>query len=161
MSSLLTTHLLKASGETDPGSIQYPVLTSGDSTYTMVNGKVYTDVTPYMIQSSQMGQSLMIPIIVMIVISMVGSIVVSSMGTEKENKTLETLLTMPVRRTTVVTGKLLAAAIMGLFYGVCYLVGMMFYANGMTSGMSSVNLNDYGLGMTAGGWILLFLILFL
>lgn len=122
---------------------------------------MYTDITPQQLSNSQMGEGLMIPIIVMIVITMVGSIVITSMGTEKENKTLETLLTMPVRRTTIVTGKLLAAAIMGLFYGVCYLAGMMFYSKGITSGLSSVNLNDYGLGMTPMGWAVLFLILFL
>ncbi len=161
MSEVLTTFILESQGKTDPEAIQYPILTTPDTTYTLINGKVYTNVTPAVIQSSQMGQSLMIPIIVMLVISMVGSIVITSMGTEKENKTLETLLTMPVRRTTVVTGKLLSAVIMGLFYGVCYLVGMMFYSHGMTSGMSSVNLNDYGLGMTPVGWIILFVVLFL
>lgn len=161
MSQVLTAAILKAEGETHPEAVQRPMLTTSDTTYTLINGKVYTNVTPAAIQNSQMGQSLMIPIIVMLVISMVGSIVITSMGTEKENKTLETLLTMPVRRTVVVTGKLLSAVIMGLFYGVCYLVGMMFYSHGMTSGLSSINLNDYGLGMTPAGWAVLFIVLFL
>ena len=142
-------------------NMEHPVVTANSQTHTLVNGKVYEGVTPYQISNTQLGQSMMIPIVVMLVITMVGSVVVSSMGSEKENKTLETLLTMPVKRTVIVSGKLLAAAIMGLFYGGCYLIGMMSYSNGLSSGLSSINLNDYGLGMTPVGWIMLFVILFL
>ncbi len=110
-----------------------------------------------------MGQSMMIPIIVMMVIVIVGSIVISSMGTEKENKTLETLLTLPIKRTVIVSGKLLAAAIMGLVYGACYLVGMMMYTNGLTSGLSgsSADISKYGLTMDALDWVILLIVLFL
>ena len=83
------------------------------------------------------------------------------MGSEKENKTLETLLTMPIKRTTIISGKLLAAAIVGLVYGVAYMIGMMFYTTGLTVGSTSVNLSEYGLALDAVDWILLMLILFL
>ena len=165
ISSLLSLSIMKTiTGNPDPAivyNLEHPVVTSNSQTHTLVNGKVYEGVTPYQISSAQLGQSMMIPIVVMLVITMVGSVVVSSMGSEKENKTLETLLTMPVKRTVIVSGKLLAAAIMGLFYGGCYLIGMMSYSNGLSSGLSSINLNDYGLGMTPVGWVTLFVILFL
>ncbi|MCQ2079099.1 MAG: ABC transporter permease [archaeon] len=133
------------------------------TSHTDINGKMHDDVTPYAIYSALMGQNMIIPIIVMIVIVMVGSVVISSMGSEKENKTLETLLTMPIKRTTIVSGKLLAAAIMGLVYGVCYLAGMMVYSNGITSGISggSVNLTSLGLAMSTLDWIILMIVLFL
>jgi ABC-2 type transport system permease protein len=143
-------------------AVEFPLLTASSDTHTLVNGKVYDAITPSEIYNAQMSQSMMVPIVVMIVISMVGSVIITSMGSEKENKTLETLLTMPVRRTTIVSGKLLAAAVMGLIYGVFYLIGMMFYTDGITSGVSSsVNLDDYGLGMTIANWGILFGILFL
>ena len=143
-------------------AVEFPLLTASSNTHTLVNGKVYDAITPSEIYNAQMSQSMMVPIVVMIVISMVGSVIITSMGSEKENKTLETLLTMPVRRTTIVSGKLLAAAVMGLIYGVFYLIGMMFYTDGITSGVSSsVNLDDYGLGMTLANWGILFGILFL
>lgn len=142
--------------------IMGPLVTASDSTYTLINGTVYSGITPYQIYSTQMGQTLMIPIVVMLIIMMVGSVVISSMGSEKENKTLETLLTCPVRRTTIVSGKLLAAAVTGLVYGVFYLMGMMFYTNGITSGISNtVNLSEYGLAMDAADWAVMFVILFL
>ena len=134
-----------------------------DNEYTMVNGKICEGITPYEISATLMGQTMLIPIIVTMVIVIVGSIVISSMGTEKENKTLETLLTMPIKRTVIVSGKLMAAAIMGLVYGACYMVGMMMYTNGLTSGISgsSTDLSEYGLTMDPLDWLILLVILFL
>ncbi len=172
MSNILSINVLKdkLSGiSSDPEeaakqayAAEHPLIVSGSQTYTYINGSVHDNVTPSEIYNAQMSQSMMVPIVVMIVISMVGSVIITSMGSEKENKTLETLLTMPVRRTTIVSGKLLAAAIMGLIYGIFYLIGMMFYAEGMTSGLSSsVNLDELGLGMDMIKWAILFGILFL
>lgn len=161
--SIISTILIdNSTGDSDETAFVKSPLSQGTD-YTTVNGQICEGVTPYQIYSSLMGQSMIIPIIVMIIIVMVGSVVISSMGSEKENKTLETLLTMPIKRTTVVSGKLLAAAIMGLVYGVCYLAGMMMYSNGLTSGLSgtSVDLSKYGLVMDAFDWVILMLILFL
>lgn len=159
MSSILT-YALACNSITDPDFALKPLETG---TYTSINGTVYEGVSPSQIYNALSGQNLVIPLIVMIIISMVGSVVISSMGSEKENKTLETLLTMPIKRTTIVTGKILAATIMGLVYGVCYLAGMMVYSNGITSGLSgsSINLADYGLAMDAVDWAILMVVLFL
>ncbi|MDR1690697.1 MAG: ABC transporter permease, partial [Candidatus Methanoplasma sp.] len=129
--------------------------------YTYVKGEVYEGVTPMLISSTMMTQTMMIPMIVMIVIVMIGSIVISSMGNEKENKTLETLLTMPVNRTSIVSGKLLAAAIMGLVYGIAYMIGMSFYVNGIAGAAGGVNLSDYNLGLEMTDWILIGVMIFL
>ena len=133
------------------------------SDYTLINGNLCEGITPYQISATLMGQSMLIPIIVMMVIVIVGSIVISSMGSEKENKTLETLLTLPIKRTVIVSGKLLAAAIMGLVYGACYMVGMMMYTNGLTSGISgsSSDISRYGLVMDPLDWVILMVVLFL
>lgn len=163
MGDILTYALTCKSCSGNPDFILNPLISNNSSTYTYINGNVYEGVTPSQIYNSLSAQSLIIPIIVMIVIIMVGSVVISSMGSEKENKTLETLLTIPIKRTTIVTGKILAATIMGLVYGICYLVGMIFYSNGMTSGLTgnSVNLADYGLALDAMDWAILLLVLFL
>lgn len=170
MSSLLSTQIIfDNTGEdlNETKFVQLPLVPPSnskvDTNHTVINGKLCENVTPAEIYSSMMGQNMMIPVIVMIVIVMVGSVVISSMGNEKENKTLETLLTMPIKRTTIVSGKLLAAAIMGLVYGICYLAGMMMYTNGMTSGLggAKVDLSTYGLVMNPLDWLLLMVILFL
>jgi len=134
----------------------------GNDTHTYVNGEVHAGVTPMNISASMMGQTLAIPIVIMIVITMIGGIVISSMGNEKENKTLETLLTLPVKRTTIVSGKLLASAIMGLVFGLAYMIGMMSYTSGFTAGLGGgTNLADYGLSLDMTDWILMMVMIFL
>ncbi|TQS78605.1 MAG: hypothetical protein A3Q59_07095 [Methanomethylophilus alvi] len=161
MNTLLSEVILLKTGAKDMEGIIQPLSWGGNSNHTEINGTVYDDVTPYNISSAMMSQTFMVPIVVMIVIVMVGSIVISSMGSEKENKTLETLLTMPIKRTTIVSGKLLAAAVMGLIYGLVYMIGMVFYTDGVMYGADSVNLGDYGLAMGASDWAVLMAVLFL
>ncbi|MCH3978708.1 MAG: ABC transporter permease [Candidatus Methanomethylophilus sp.] len=161
MNTILSEVILLNIGAKDMDGIVQPLSWGGSSNHTEINGTVYDDVTPYDISSAMMSQTFMVPIVVMIVIVMVGSIVISSMGSEKENKTLETLLTMPIKRTTIVSGKLLAAAIMGLIYGLVYMIGMLFYTDGIMYGTSSVDLSDYGLAMGASDWAILMAVLFL
>jgi ABC-2 type transport system permease protein len=95
-----------ASGEV--GAVLNPI--GQTQPVTFINGVAYTCITPYEISSAMSSQSMSVPIMIMLIIVMIGSIVISSMGNEKENKTLETLLTLPVDRTTIVSGKLIASA---------------------------------------------------
>ncbi|MCL1979099.1 MAG: ABC transporter permease [Methanomassiliicoccaceae archaeon] len=129
--------------------------------YTYIKGNVYEGVTPIEISSSIMSQTMMVPIVIMMIIMVIGNMVISSMGSEKENKTLETLLTMPVTRTTIVGGKLLASAIVGLVYGLAYLIGMSFYVGGITSSANGVNLADYGLSLGVTDWGIIAVMIFL
>jgi len=129
--------------------------------YTYIKGQIYNGVTPIEISTSITSQTLMVPVVMMIIIMMMGSMVISSMGSEKENKTLETLLTMPVKRTTIVSGKLLSAAIVGLIYGMAYMVGMTFYIGGVTGSSGGVNLHDYGLSIGLTDWVLIAVMIFL
>ena len=147
---------------TTPGDAVFilsPII--GNSTHTYVKGAVYDNVTPIDISSSMMSQTMFIPIVIMIIIMMIGSIVIASMGSEKENKTLETLLTMPVKRTTIVSGKLIASAITGLVYGMAYMIGMMFYMSGVTGSLGGVNPADYGLSLGITDWLIVAAIFFL
>ena len=86
------------------------------------------------------------------------------MGTEKENKTLETLLTLPIKRTSIVTGKILAAAIVGLIYGLAYMAGMSIYMGAMTGMVAesgSVDLASIGMSLDLADWALVMLSMFL
>ncbi len=138
-----------------------PITNGG--THTFINGQEYSDVTPAQLDEAMSSQTIMIPMIIMIIIMMIGSMVISSMGSEKENKTLETLLTMPIKRTTIVSGKILAAAIVGLVYGIAYMVGLRFYLNSILSieGTSSIDLSKYGMALDTFDFVLLTLSMFL
>lgn len=153
--------LLEAPGAS-PAFLSNPITASGENTRTFVNGEAYGSVTPADISNQITSQTMMIPIIIMVIIMMVGSIVISSMGSEKENKTLETLLTLPIKRTSIVTGKIVAAAIVGLVYGLAYMVGMSIYMNAMTADIASgVNLADIGLGLGIADYALIMVSMFL
>ena len=138
-----------------------PVKIDSEGSYTYINGRFVAGTTPMNISNALMTQTLMIPIVIMIVIMVVGSIVISSMGNEKENKTLETLLTLPVKRTTIVSGKILASALMGLIYGGAYMIGMYAYIGSMTTSIGGTDLSEIGLVLGPFEWAITMLVVFL
>ena len=165
LSSSLSQKLVTDAGsDVDYQFLMTPIGTASEDISTIVDGQAHSGITPYDISNEITSQTLMIPIVIMIIIMMVGSIVISSMGSEKENKTLETLLTMPVKRTSIVSGKIVAAAIVGLVYGLAYMVGMSIYMGSMTgsiTGASSVSLEDLGMSLGAADWVLVMVSMFL
>lgn len=126
---------------------------------TLFKGKEMTGISPATIASVMSSQSFVMPLIVMMVIIYAGSIVISSMGSEKENKTLETLLTMPVSRTSIVFGKLIGAALVGLLMAVIYMFGMSYYFDSLM-GSTSIDLAEFGLTLGILDYVLVGLSLF-
>ena len=117
-------------------------------------------LSPGAISGMLSSQSMLIPIVIMMIIIMAGNMVISSMALEKENKTLETLLTLPVKRTHIVTGKIVASAIIGLLFAVVYMFGMSRYLQGfqMSEGL---NLADFDLALTSSDFVLIGISLFI
>lgn len=117
-------------------------------------------LSPGTISGMLSSQSMLIPIVIMMIIIMAGNMVISSMAMEKENKTLETLLTLPVKRTHIVTGKIVASAIIGLLFAVVYMFGMSRYLQGfqMSEGL---NLADFDLALTSSDFVLIGISLFI
>lgn len=140
--------------------IRNPVAHAQDDNYIILATGVFQGVTPSQISSSLMMQNMFISIVMMLIIIMIGSILVSSMGNEKENKTLETLLTLPVSRTTVVGGKIIGSAIVGLIFGAVYIVGMYFMM-GSAGNIGGVDLSELGLGLGIADWVIVGAFLFM
>jgi len=157
----LSSHLISKDSKATVAFLVNPIVSS--STHTFINGQDYADVTPAQLSEAMSSQTMMIPLIVMVIIMMVGSMVISSMGSEKENKTLETLLTLPIKRTTIVSGKILAASVVGLVYGIAYMIGLSVYLNSITSisGGLTVDLSKYGMTFDTVDFILLTLSMFM
>ena len=114
---------------------------------TFFKGKELIGVSPNDVTGVLSSQSTFIPIVMMMVIIMAGSTVISSMALEKENKTLETLLTLPVKRVSIVAGKIIASALIGLVLAVIYMIGFSYY---MTSFEVSGQINMAQLGLVLG-----------
>ncbi len=127
---------------------------------TYFKDREFVGISPNTISSLLSSQSLLIPIVIMMIIIMAGSIVITSMALEKENKTLETLLTLPVKRTSIVSGKIIAAAFIGLILAIIYMVGMQFYFSGLQM-TGTVNLETFNLVLTPTDFIWIGLSLFL
>jgi len=70
-----------------------------------------------------MAQNTILPIILMMIIMYSAQMVITAIAMEKQNKTLETLLTVPVSRGAIVMAKMLAAAVVGLLSAVVYMYG--------------------------------------
>lgn len=128
---------------------------------TYFKDRQFKGLSPNTLGSMLSSQSLIVPIIMMMIIMMAGSIVITSMALEKENKTLETLLTLPVKRTSIVTGKIIAAAIIGLVLAVIYMIGMGYYLQGLQVSQGGVNLADYGLALNSQDFLLMGISLFI
>jgi ABC-2 type transport system permease protein len=127
---------------------------------TYFKNREFVGLSPNTISGMLSSQSLLIPIVMMMIIIMAGSIVITSMALEKENKTLETLLTLPVKRTSIVTGKIIAAAVIGLLLAIIYMIGMQYYFSGFAVS-TGVNLASYGLTLTSADFILIGISLFI
>jgi len=115
------------------------------------------------------SQSLFVPIILMMMIIYASQMVISAIAMEKQNKTLETLLTVPISRTSIVTAKMFASGIVGLISAVIYMIGFRYYMSGFmgdvsqaaaASGVSGV-IQKLGLAMSTKGFIILGASLFL
>jgi len=111
------------------------------------------------------SQSIIVPVILMMIIIYSSQMVISAIAMEKQNKTLETLLTVPINRTSIVTAKMLAAGLVGLISAVIYMFGFKFYFGSFTGDMRvSADITNViqklGLGLDTNGYIALGISLF-
>jgi ABC-2 type transport system permease protein len=111
------------------------------------------------------SQSVFIPVILMMIIIYSAQMVISAIAMEKQNKTLETLLTVPIRRTSIVTAKMLAAGLVGLLSAAIYMLAFRFYMKGLTGDMAASSdvsqiIRKLGLTMDAKAFVILGISLF-
>ena len=147
--------LIQQDSPADPNLILNPT-TRIETTF--FKGKEIEGVSPGTLGNMLMSQSIVIPIVVMMLIIMAGSSVISSMGLEKENKTLETLLTLPVRRSHIVIGKMVGSALVGMIMAAIYMIGFSRYMSSFQS--SDINLADFGLVLGMQDYLLVGISLF-
>ena len=148
--------LIEKDGDVDSQHVMNP--TELDQT-TIFKGKEMEDVSPSTISGMLSSQSIIVPLVTMMLILMAGGTVISSMGMEKEDKTLETLMTLPINRSYIVIGKLVGAAVIGLIMAAVYMVGFGYYMQGMQN--PDLNLAEYGLSLGLVDYVLVGISLFL
>jgi ABC-2 type transport system permease protein len=151
----ISTQLIREDSSFDPTLVLNP--TQRVET-TFFKGKGVEGLSASQLTNILSSQSIVIPIVVMMLIIMAGASVISSMGMEKENKTLETLLTLPVRRSHIVIGKMIGSALVGMIMAAIYMIGFSRYMSSFQ--ISDVNLADFGLALGMQDYLLIGVSLF-
>ena len=122
----------------------------------------YAEVSSESIMSRIAIQNMMLPIIVFVLIILTSQMLMSAVANEKTDKTLETLLSAPISRGSVIGAKMLAAAIIALINAAVYMIGFKVCmgdatskisssAGELISGQVSVDEGMHQLGMALGG----------
>ncbi len=96
---------------------------------------------PMQIKNQIRVQNAFIPVILLLVIIYISQMIATAIGQEKENKTLETLLTFPVSRIQILVGKMLGSGVVAILLSIVFLLGMKFYLSPISqpSGFKSVS----------------------
>jgi ABC-2 type transport system permease protein len=143
----------------NPTTIHDPVSVSYAS---IIKGNVI-EVSPSQITSLMLSQSIMLPIMVMMMVIFAIQMAATSIALEKEQKTLETLMTLPVGRLTILGGKLTGSIAIAIAGSISYIIGFSYYTNSAFSfapQMTSVDLTGAGIGIQPIGYLLLGIVMF-
>ncbi|MCX6086156.1 MAG: ABC transporter permease [Caldiserica bacterium] len=146
----------------DPAIVKHAI--SAQSFITV--GTTSAEANPQEIVGVVMQQTLIIPIVLFLVIIMAAQMIAASIAGEKENKTLETLLSTPVGRGALVTAKMMASGIVALVSSAAYMVGMKSYMGSLIGGTSGTSaaagqaIQKLGLALDLRGYVLLGLSVF-
>ena len=111
----------------DPGSLKNPIKSKD---FVIVKDRM-AEGSASQIASLVSSQSLLIPVVLMMIIIYSSQMVISAVAMEKQNKTLETLLTVPIKRTSIITAKMLSAGLVGLLSAGIYMLGFKSFVGGI------------------------------
>ena len=131
---------------------------------TIIKGEIQQGIDPATLSGLLISQSLALPITMMIMLTYSMQIAATSVAMEKEEKTLETLLTMPVDRFAILMGKLSSTIIVAGVASIAVLFGYNYMLGSITLGIpttGSVDLVALGLVPSPLGYALLGISLFI
>ncbi|MGB9841695.1 MAG: ABC transporter permease [Candidatus Bathyarchaeales archaeon] len=130
----------------------------------IIKGEIQTGVDPSTLAALMMSQTLALPITIMIMLTYSMQIAATSVAMEKEEKTLETLLTVPVDRFAILMGKLASTIIVAGLASIAMMIGYNYMLGSITLRIPSelsVDLVKLGLVPSPFGYMLLGISLFI
>lgn len=117
------------------------------------------NVDPQILFGLTFSQVFIMPFTILIVLIFAMQIAATSVAMEKEEKTLETLLTAPISRFTILAGKLAGSVVVAVIGAAAYLVGFIYYFSAFSfatdTGGVSVDLAALGLMPSPLGYVLI------
>ena len=158
--SIVDERLAGAFPDQEAWMVENPIITSNEA---VIDGLIVENISPGQIAEQMMLQSMMMPIVMMMLLLMAAQLAATSVAMEKEEKTLETLLTMPVSRNAILFGKVGGVVAVSSLAVVAYMAGLSYYISSVSSisGDAGLNLAEIGLVPSTTGIILLLITLFL
>ncbi len=131
----------------------------------IIKGQIEYGVDSSALSGLLLSQAIALPITIMIMLTYAMQIAATSVAMEKEEKTLETLLTVPVDRFAILMGKVSSTIIVAGVAAVTVLIGYNYMIGSISTGLTSslgsgVNLVALGLVPNVLGYILLGVSLF-
>jgi len=122
----------------------------------IVKGKS-ADVSPDVLFGLMLSQSTIMPVGIITLLIFAMQLAATAVASEKEEKTLETLLTLPINRTMILAGKLTGSIIVALVGAVAYLIGFSYYMNSFMgfAPTQSVDLAAIGLAPSLASYAIL------
>jgi len=121
------------------------------------------NISPEFLQGVFMSQSFGFPMVIMLLLISAMQIAATSISIEKEEKTLETLLTLPVGRLSILAGKLAGSVVVAAAGALAAMIGVNFYTASVFSLVpaESVDLAALGLSLSPLAYLLLGAVMFL
>ncbi len=129
----------------------------------IIKGNITKNVDPSTLSGLMISQSIALPITIMILLTYSMQIAATSVAMEKEEKTLETLLTLPMDRLAILMGKLSSSIFVAGVGALAYMIGYNFMLGSIMTGVStgvSIDLASLGLVPSLFGYLLLGISLF-
>jgi ABC-2 type transport system permease protein len=128
----------------------------------IIKGKI-EPVDPAVLSGLMISQSIALPVTIMILLTYSMQIAATSVAMEKEEKTLETLLTLPMDRLAILAGKLSGSIFVAGLSALAYMVGYNYLMSSFTVNIptgAGIDLASLGLVPSFFGYLLLGISLF-
>jgi len=129
----------------------------------IIKGEVKEGVDPRLLTNLMVSQAVAMPITIMILLTYSMQIAATSVAMEKEEKTLETLLSLPMDRFAILMGKLSGSIAVAGIGALAYMIGFNYYMSSFSATIptgTNLDLASLGLAPTAFGYVLLGISLF-
>lgn len=129
---------------------------------TIIKGVIQKNVDPSILSRLMLSQAIAMPITIMILLTYSMSIAATSVAMEKEEKPLETLLTLPMDRFAILMGKLSGSILVAGVGAIAYMIGFNYYMGSLMATIPSGTLDLVSLGLVPSllGYLLLGISLF-
>jgi ABC-2 type transport system permease protein len=129
----------------------------------IIKGEIKYGVDPAIVSGLMTSQSIAMPITIMILLQVSMQIAATSVAMEKEEKTMETLLTLPMDRFVILAGKLSGSILVAAVGALAFMVGYNYMLSSLMARIpAGINLDLAALGLVPSffGYLLLGISLF-